>query len=102
MEFLWRLVKSKGTTKAFLPDFPHAIRLALALSLAEPGMSWANTMRSVCTLAAVGAEVIAIACLMNLCWERLLVVTGGMPEVILTMEVEPEDFDFEGNLSSKA
>ena len=95
--FLQRLIKSEGTTEPFPPDFPHAIHQALALPLAKPGMLWANIMRSVYMLAAVGAEVIATACLMNLCQERLLTITGGTLEAIPTVEVELEDFDFEGN-----
>ena len=98
VEFLQRLTESKGTIKIFPPDFPHATHQALALPLAEPGMSQADTMRSVYTLAAVGVEVIGIARLMNLCQGRLLALMGGAPEAILTVEVEPEEFDFEGNL----
>ena len=86
----------------FLADFPCAIFQALTLPLAKPGMLRANIMRSVYTLAAVGVEVIAIAHLMNLCWERLLAITGGMLEAILAVEVEPEDFDFKGNLNGEA
>ena len=83
----------------YLPGFPHAIRQALALPLAKPGMSRANIIRSVNTLVAVGVEVTAIVHLMNSCWEWLLTLLGGAPEAILIVEVEPEDFDFEGNLS---
>ena len=101
MEFLQRLVTSKGTAKAFPPGFPHAIHQALALPLAKPGMSWADIMRSVYTLAAVGVEMTVIACLMNLCWEQLLTIMGGAPAAIPIVEVEPEDFDFEGNLNSE-
>ena len=57
---------------------------------------------SVYTLAVVGVEVIVIACLMNLHWEQLLTITGGVPEAIPTVEVEPEDFDVNGNLSGKS
>ena len=102
MAFLQRLVESDRTAKAFPLDYPCAICQALALPLAEPGMSWADTMRSVYMLAAVGVEVIAIACLMNSRWERLLTITGGTPEAILTVEVEPEEFNFEGNLDSES
>ena len=65
-------------------------------------MLWANTMRSVYTLAVAGVEVIAIAHLMNPHQEQLLMIMGGAPEVIPTVEVEPEDFDFEGNLHGEA
>ena len=59
-------------------------------------------MRSVYTLAAVGAEMTAIAHLMNSRWEQLLTIMGGVLAAILIMEVEPEDFDFEGNLHVKS
>ena len=101
MTFLWRLVKSKGNAKAFPPDFPHAICQALAIPLAKPGMLRANITRSVYTLIAAGAEVIVIAHLMNSCLEQLLAITGGAPEAIPIVEVEPEEFDFNGNLSGK-
>ena len=55
-------------------------------------------MRSVYTLAAVGEEMTVLAHLMNLQWAQLLTIMGGGPEVTLIMEVEPEEFDFEGNL----
>ena len=100
--FLWRLIKSEGTTEAFPPNFPCAIHQALSLPLAKPGTSQADIVRSVYMLAAAGVEVIVIAHLMNSCWERLLAIMGGMPGAILTMEVEPEDFDFEGNLNGEA
>ena len=51
--------------EVFPPDFPHAMRQALALPLAEPGMSQANITRYAYTLAAAGAEVMRIARLMN-------------------------------------
>ena len=101
VEFLQRLIKSEETAEVFLQDFPCAIRQALAMPLAEPGMSWVNTMRSVYTLAAVGVEVIAIAHLMNSHRERLLAISGGALEVVPTVEVEPEDFDFKGNLNGE-
>ena len=44
----------------------------------------------------------AIAHLMNSCQEQLLAIMGGALEAIPTMEVEPEDFYFEGNLNSKS
>ena len=86
----------------FPPGFPCAICQALALPLAKPGMSRANTMRSVYILAAAGVEAMAIAHLMNLHQERLLALMGGTLEAILIVEVEPEDFDFEGNLNSES
>ena len=45
-------------------------------------------------LVAAGAEAMAIAHLMNSHREWLLAITGGAPEAIPTVEVEPEDFDF--------
>ena len=102
MEFLQRLVKNKGTAEAFPPGFPCAIRQALALPLAEPGMSQANIMRSAYTPVAVGAEMTVIACLTNLHRERLLAVMGGVWEVIPITEVTPEDFNFNGNLSGES
>ena len=98
MEFLQRLIASKGTAEVFPSGFPHAICQALALPLAKPGMSRADIIRSVNTLAAAGAEVTAIVCLMNSRREQLLALMGGALEAILIVEVEPEDFDFEGNL----
>ena len=68
------------------------------MSLAEPGMLQVNIMRSVYMLAATGGEVLVIANLMNLCCTRLLTIAGGTPVAMLIIEVEPEDFDFEGNL----
>ena len=64
-------------------------------------MSWANIMRHAYTLAAVGAEVMRIACLMNLQCTKMLELLGGEPAAILIVEVEPEEFDFEGNLDGK-
>ena len=52
-------------------------------------------------LAAAGVEATAIVHLMNLCQEQLLTLMGGVPEAILIVEVDPEDFDFDGNLDSK-
>ena len=43
-----------------------------------------------------------IAHLMNSRRERLLTVMGGMWAAILIMEIAPEDFDFDGNLSSES
>ena len=42
-----------------------------------------------------------IARLMNLRCARMLKLLGGEPEAIPIVEVEPEEFDFEGNLNSK-
>ena len=72
------------------------------MPLAEPGMSRANTIRSVNTLAVAGAEATAIVHLMNSRWEQLLALMGGVPEAIPIVEVEPEDFDFEGNLNGES
>ena len=82
-------------------SFPCAIHQALALPLAEPGMLRANIIRSVNTLAAVGAEVTVIVHLMNLCQEWLLALMGGAPEAIPIVEVDPEDFNFNGNLDGE-
>ena len=98
MVFLQNLVETAGFTEVFPPDFPHARRQALALPLAKPRILWANIMRHVYTLAAVGAEMTRISCLMNLQHARTLELLGGKQEVILIMEVEPEEFDFDGNL----
>ena len=64
-------------------------------------MSQADIMRSIYTLAAVGAEMTAIACLMNSCREHLLAIMGGVWAAIPIMEVMPEDFNFEGILHGK-
>ena len=53
-------------------------------------------------LAAVGAEVPRIARLMNLQHARMLELLGGKPAAIPIMEVEPEEFDFEGNLDGES
>ena len=100
--FLRSLIQNEGSTKVFLPDFPCAICQALALPLAKPGMLRADITRSVYTLVAVGVEAMAIAHLMNLWWDHLLAIVGGVQEAILIMEVDPEDFNFEGNLNSKS
>ena len=101
MEFLQRLITSAGTAEVYLSGFPHAIHQALALPLAKPEMSRADTIRSVNTLAAVGAVVTAIVHLMNLRQEQLLILLGGVPEAIPIVEVDPEDFNFDGNLNGK-
>ena len=72
------------------------------LPLAKPGMSRADIMRHAYTLAAVGAEVMRIACLMNLRCARMLGLLGGEPAAIPIVEVEPEEFDFEGNLNGES
>ena len=102
MAFLQNLVETTGFTEVFPPDFPHATHQALALPLAKPGISQADITRYAYTLAAVGAEVTRIACLMNLRHTRMLELLGGEWEVIPTMEVEPEEFNFNGNLDSKS
>ena len=66
MAFLQSLIQSEGITEVFPPNFPCAICQALALPLAKPGMLRADITRPVYTLVAAGAEVMAIAHLMNL------------------------------------
>ena len=102
MAFLQNLVETAGFTEVFPPDFPHATRQALALPLVKPGMSRANIMRHAYTLVAAGAEMARIARLMNLRHARMLEFLGGKPAAILIVEVEPEEFDFEGNLNSES
>ena len=101
MAFLQNLVETAGFAKVFLPDFPHVTCQALVLPLAEPGMLQADIMRHAYTLAAVGAEVTRIVRLMNLQCARMLELLGGEPAAIPIVEVEPEEFDFEGNLNSE-
>ena len=100
--FLQNLVKTTEFVEVFLPDFPHATRQALALPLAKPRMSRADIMRHAYTLAAAGVEVTRIARLMNLWRARMLKLLGGEPAAIPIMEVEPEEFDFEGNLNGES
>ena len=102
MTFLQNLVETAGFAEVFPPDFPHATRQALTLPLVEPGMSRANIMRHVYTLVAAGTEMTRIACLMNLRRARMLKVLGGELVAILIMEVEPEEFNFEGNLNGES
>ena len=102
MVFLQNLIETTGFAEVFPPDFPHATRQALALPLAEHRMSRANIMRHAYTLVAAGAEMTRIAHLMNLQHARMLELLGGEPEAILIMEVEPEEFDFEGNLNGES
>ena len=65
-------------------------------------MLQANIMRSVYTLVAAGAEMTTIAHLTNLRQESLLAVMGGMWAAMPIMEVMPEDFYFDGNLSGES
>ena len=102
MAFLQNLVETAGFAEVFPPNFPHATRQALALPLAEPGMSRADITRHAYMLVAAGAEVTRIACLMNLRCARMLKLLGGEPAAIPIVEVEPEEFDFEGNLNGES
>ena len=102
MAFLQNLVKTARFAEVFLPDFPHAMCQALALPLVERGMSRADITRHAYTLVAVGVEMTRIARLMNSRHARMLELLGGEQEAILIVEVEPEEFDFEGNLDSES
>ena len=102
MVFLQNLVETTRFAEVFPPNFPHAMCQALALPLAKPGMSWADIMRHAYMLAAAGAEVMRIAHLMNLWHTRMLKLLGGKQEVIPIVVVEPEEFDFNGNLDSES
>ena len=102
MAFLQNLVETAGFAEVFPPDFPHATRQALALPLAERGMSRANITRHAYTLVAAGAEMTRIARLMNSRRARMLELLGGEPEAIPIVEVTLEDFDFEGNLDGES
>ena len=102
MAFLQNLIKTAGFTIVFPPDFPHATCQALALPLAEPGILQADITRHAYMLAAAGAEVTRIACLMNLRRTRMLELLGGGREVIPIVVVEPEEFDFDGNLDGES
>ena len=102
MAFLQNLVETAGFAEVFPPDFPHATRQALALPLAEPGMLRADITRHVYTLVAAGVEMMRIAHLTNLRRARMLKLLGGEPAAILIVEVEPEEFDFEGNLNGES
>ena len=101
MAFLQNLIETTGFAEVFPPDFPHAMHQALALLLAEPGMSRANITRYAYMLAAAGAEVMRIARLMNSQCTRMLELLDGELAATLIMEVEPEEFDFEGNLDGE-
>ena len=91
-----------------LTDFRHSppgvlnTRQALALPLVAPGMSRADITRHAYTLVAVGAEMMRIARLMNLWHTRMLELLGGEPEAIPIVEVEPEEFNFDGNLDGES
>ena len=102
MVFLQNLVETAGFAKVFPPDFPHAMRQALVLPLVEPRMSRADIMRHVYTLVAAGVEMMRIARLMNLQCARMLELLGGEPAAIPIVEVEPEEFNFEGNLNGES
>ena len=102
MAFLQNLVETAGFAKVFPPDFPHAMRQALVLPLVTPGMSWADITWHAYTLVAAGAEMTRIAHLMNLRRARMLELLGGEPEAIPIVEVEPEEFNFEGNLNGES
>ena len=65
-------------------------------------MSRADITRHAYMLAAMGAEVTRIARLMNLRHARMLELLGGEPAAILIVEVEPEEFNFEGNLNGES
>ena len=65
-------------------------------------MSRADITRHVYTLVAAGAEMMRSARLMNLRRTRMLELLGGEPEAIPIVEVEPEEFDFDGNLNSES
>ena len=100
--FLQNLVETTGFAKVFPPNFPHVTCQALVLPLAEPGMLWADITRHAYTLAAAGVEVTRIAHLMGLRCARMLKLLGGEWEVIPIVEVDPEDFDFDGNLDGES
>ena len=102
MAFLQNLIKTAGFAEVFPPDFPHATRQALALPLVVPGMSQADITRHAYTLVAAGAGMTRIACLMNLRHARMLKLLGGEPEAIPIVEVEPEEFNFDGNLNGES
>ena len=65
-------------------------------------MSQADITRHAYTLVAAGAEMTRIARLMNLRCTRMLELLGGEPAAIPIVEVEPEEFDFEGNLNGES
>ena len=65
-------------------------------------MLWADIMRHAYTLVAAGVEMTRIARLMNLRCARMLELLGGEPAATPTVEVEPEEFNFEGNLNGES
>ena len=75
--FLQNLIETTGFAEVFPPDFPHAMRQALVLPLAEPRILRANITRYAYTLAAAGVEVTRIACLMNLRRVGMLELLAG-------------------------
>ena len=62
----------------------------------------ADIMRHAYTLVAAGAEMTRITCLMNLRCARMLELLGGELAAIPIVEVEPEEFNFEGNLNGES
>ena len=102
MVFLQNLIETAGFAKVFPPNFPYATRQALVLPLAKPGISRADIMRHVYTLAAAGAKVMRISRLMNLWCARMFELLGGEPAAIPIVEVEPEEFNFDGNLDGES
>ena len=73
----------------------------MVLPLAEPRILQADITRHAYMLAAVGAEVTRIVRLMNSWHTRMLKLLGGKLAAIPIVEVEPEDFDFNGNLNGE-
>ena len=63
-------------------------------------MSQADITRYAYMLA--GVEVTRIVCLMNLQCARMLKLLGGEPAATPIMEVEPEEFNFNGNLDGES
>ena len=59
-------------------------------------MSREDSTRYVFMLVAAGGELLEIVQTMNSCWESLHNVIGELVTISI-VEVEPEDFDFEGN-----
>ena len=81
----------------FPKGFPHAICHMLAMPLAWHEMLREDSTRYVYMLMAVGGELLELVQMMNLHLEGLIITTGGKLVAILIIEVEPEDFDFNGN-----
>ena len=65
-------------------------------------MLWADITRHAYTLVAAGVEMTRIARLMNLQCARMLELLGGELEAILIVEVEPEEFNFGGDLDGES